>query len=147
MHTLFAIGRVLLVLIFIISGAQKLLDVQATAAMLQPVITIPDFLQDPVKQLEGATGMNWPQLLAILVGVVEILAALLLAFNIATRTAAVVLILFTLAATFYYHAFWTMSGAEMQNNLSHALKNLAIIGGLLIFVVLGSWRPARPSEM
>jgi putative oxidoreductase len=147
MHILFAIARVLLVLIFVLSGVMKLLDISGTAAQIQPVVTIPDMLQDFVTQIEEATSMKWPQLLAILAGVIEVVAALLIAFNIGSRGAAVVLALFTLVTTFYFHAFWNMSGDLMQANMIHALKNLSIIGGLLIMVVLGSWRPLRPNEI
>jgi len=147
MHIIFAIARVLLVLIFLFSGAMKLLDIPGTAAQIQPVVTIPDLLQDFVAQVETATSMKWPQLLAILAGVIEVVAGLLIAFNIGTRGAAAVLALFTLVTTFYFHAFWNMSGDLMQANMIHALKNLSIIGGLLIMVVLGPWRPLRPNEL
>lgn len=147
MHILFAIARVLLVLIFLFSGAMKLLDIPGTADQIQPVITIPGMLQDFVAQVETATGMKWPQLLAILAGVIEIVAGLFIAFNIATRGAAAVLALFTLVTTVYFHAFWNMSGDLVQTNIIQALKNLSIIGGLLIMVVLGSWRPLRPNEL
>jgi uncharacterized membrane protein YphA (DoxX/SURF4 family) len=40
-----------------------------------------------------------------------------------------------------------MSGDLMQTNMIHALKNLSMIGGLLIMVVLGSWRPLRANEI
>ncbi len=110
MHIIFAIARVLLVLIFLLSGAMKLLDIPGTAAQIEPVVAIPDLLQDFVAQVETATSMKWPQLLAILAGVIEVVAGLLIAFNIGTRGAAAVLALFTLVATFYFHAFWNMSG-------------------------------------
>ena len=147
MHILLAIGRVLLVLIFILSGATKLLDISGTAAQIAPVVTIPDALADFTMQLQDATGMQVPYLLAVLAGIVEVVAGLLVAFNIATRSAAAVLAIFTLVTTFYFHAFWNMSGELMQSNMIHALKNLSIIGGLLAFVVLGSWRPARSDEI
>jgi len=132
MHILFSIARVFLVLTFVVSGATKLLDIPGTAAQIAPVITIPDALSDPAKRLQEVTGMPIPQLLAISAGVIEVVAALLIAFNIGARAAAVVLVLFTLVATFYFHAFWNMSGEPMQTNMIHALKNLSIIGGLLI---------------
>jgi uncharacterized membrane protein YphA (DoxX/SURF4 family) len=147
MHILFAIGRILLVLVFVVSGAMKLLDIQGTAAMIAPVVTIPEALTGFATQLEDATGMKVPQLLAILAGVVEIVSALLIAFNIGTRAAAFLLILFTVAATFYFHAFWNMSGEAMQTNMAMALKNLSIIGGLLIMMVLGPWRPVRVEQL
>jgi uncharacterized membrane protein YphA (DoxX/SURF4 family) len=147
MHILFAIARVLVVLIFILSGAMKLVDIPGTAAMIAPVVTIPDALADFATQLQDATGMKVPQLLAIVAGVVEVVAGLLFAFNIATRAAAVVLVLFTLVTTYYFHAFWNMSGELMQNNMAHALKNLSMVGGLLTYVVLGSWRPVQSNEL
>jgi uncharacterized membrane protein YphA (DoxX/SURF4 family) len=55
-----------------------------------------------------------------------------------------VLILFVIAATFYFHDFWNQSGADARNNLIHALKNLSIIGALLIIVGIG--RPPSIQE-
>ena len=52
-----------------------------------------------------------PQAIAITAGVVEVLGGLLIAFNVATRFASVLLILFTLAATYYFHDFWTFTDA------------------------------------
>jgi putative oxidoreductase len=141
MHILFVIGRVLLVLIFIFSGAAKLLDLPGTAANIAPVVTVPDALSGFAAQLQEFTGMTVPQLLAILVGVVELVGGLLIAFNLGTAGAAAVLALFTIITTFYFHDFWNMAGAARDSNMIHALKNLSMTGGLLILVVLGSWRP------
>ncbi len=146
MHILFVIGRVLIVAIFIVSGVTKLLDIPGTAAMIAPVVTVPDALSGFAAQLQEATGMPVPQLLAILSGLVELVGGLLVAFNIGTRAAAFVLLLFTIAATFYFHDFWNQDGAARSANMVHVLKNLATIGGLLVFVVLGSWRPPDRSE-
>jgi uncharacterized membrane protein YphA (DoxX/SURF4 family) len=67
---------------------------------------------------------------------------LLLAFGIAVRLASLVLAIFTLVATFYFHDFWNQVDPERTENLIHAEKNLSIFAGLLVFFVLGSWRPA-----
>ncbi len=141
MNILFIIGRIALVVIFIAAGAEKLLDIAATAAMIQSKISLPAEISGVVAQIESATGMAWPQLLAIAVGVIELAAALMVAANIGTRGAALVLVLFTAVATFYFHDFWNMAGDARADNLVHAEKNLAMIGGLLVFVALGSWRP------
>ena len=76
------------------------------------------------------------QVLAIVVALVEIVGGLLITFNVLTRGAAVVLLLFTAVTTFYYHDFWNMAGADRTNNLNLALKNLSIIGALLM---LAAW--------
>jgi uncharacterized membrane protein YphA (DoxX/SURF4 family) len=146
MHTIFVIGRVLFVVIFIVSGAQKLLDIQGTAAMIAPAITLPDAMSDITTQIQEATGQPLPQLMAIVAGIIELVGGLLIAFNIGTRGAALVLALFTIAATFYFHDFWNMAGEARANNIVHAMKNISIIGGLLVFFVLGSWRPLTRSE-
>jgi len=141
MNTLLIIGRIAFVLVFILSGAQKLMDIPATAAMIEPRVVIHESVAPYAAQLETATSMKMPSLLAIAAGVVEIACALMVAFGFGIRFAAVVLILFTAAATYYFHAFWNMEGAARTDNMINALKNLSLIGGLLVLFVLGSWRP------
>ena len=57
-------------------------------------------------QLETMTGMPMPQLLAWGVGGFEILAGLMIAVNLAARFFAILLIIFVLVATFYFHELW-----------------------------------------
>ena len=148
MNILLIIGRLAFVAIFVLSGAQKLMDIGATAAMIGPKIVIPTELAGFAAQLEGATGMTTPQLMAIAAGVVELAGGLMIAANIGTRIAALALIVFTAAATFWFHDFWTMAGGDRMNNMAHALKNLSLIGALLVFFVIGPWRPGvhEPAE-
>ena len=143
MNILLVIGRIALVLIFMISGGEKLMDISATAADIAAKVAIPAALSGLAAQISSATGMTIPQLLAIATGVIEVAAALMIAANIGTRVGAFLLIVFTLVATFYFHDFWNMAGAARIDNVTHALKNLSIIGGLLVMFVLGPWRPAR----
>jgi len=149
MNILLFIGRIAFALIFILSGAQKLMDVAGTASMIAGKVTIAWLpaavvaqLQAIGTQLETASGMTVPQLLAIASGVIELVGGLLIAVNIGTRFAALLLIVFTAAATFYFHDFWNMAGDVKTDNIVHALKNLSIMGALLILFVLGPWRPA-----
>jgi uncharacterized membrane protein YphA (DoxX/SURF4 family) len=137
MYAAFAIGRIALVAIFIVSGVGKFVDISATADAIQSRLAIPSELGDIVSQIEAATSMSIWQILAIVVASIEVIAALLIAFNVLTRTAAVVLLVFTLVATFYFHDFWNVtSAAERTNQMNHALKNLAIMGALLMLVAL-----------
>jgi uncharacterized membrane protein YphA (DoxX/SURF4 family) len=84
------------------------------------------------------TGMPMAQMLAIAAGTIELLCGLMIALNFGARFAAIVLILFVAAATFYFHDFWNQTGADARNNMIHALKNLSIIGAL--FIVAGTVR-------
>ena len=146
MSILFTLGRILFVLIFILSGAQKLWDIPGTAAMIAAKFTVPPAFVEFFAQLQTMTGMQTPQLLAIFCGVVEIVAGLMIIFNFGTRLAALVLILFTIAATYYMHDFWHQTGPEQLDNMAHAVKNLSIVGGLLVLFALGSLRPLSEHE-
>lgn len=99
------IGRILLALIFIVSGVGKLADIAGTEAMIT------------------ATGL--PGGLAIPVGLFELIAGLCLALGFMVRLAAVLLIVFTAATILFFHSAFT---DPLQGVM--ALKNLAIIGGL-----------------
>jgi uncharacterized membrane protein YphA (DoxX/SURF4 family) len=136
MNAAFAVGRVALVAIFIFSGIRKLLDIPGTAETLQSKITIPPQLTDLTTQIADALFMPFWQVLAIVVGVIEAGFALLIAFNILPRTAAVVLLLFTAAATFYFHDFWNMIEPDRSINITMALKNLSIMGA---FLMIAAW--------
>jgi uncharacterized membrane protein YphA (DoxX/SURF4 family) len=141
MNVLFFIGRLAFVLIFILSGAEKLMDVAGTASLIAAKVTVPAQLAGVASQLETASGMSVPQLLAVAAGVAELVGGLLIAINIGTRFAAVLLIVFSAATTFYFHDFWTMTGEARTDNMVHALKNVSIIGALLMLFVMGAWRP------
>src|SRR5262245_9242482 len=137
MSAAFAVGRIALVAIFIYSGANKLIDLSATADAIQSKLAIPGELGDIVSQIETATGMSIFQILAIAVAAVEIICGLLVAFNVLTRTAAVILLIFAAVTTFYFHDFWNVAtAAEKTNQINHALKNLAIMGALLMLISL-----------
>jgi uncharacterized membrane protein YphA (DoxX/SURF4 family) len=142
-NILFVIGRIALVLIFMISGGEKLMDISGTAVAIEGKIAIPAALSGLALQISSATGMSVPQLLAIATGVIEVAAALMIAANIGTRVGAFLLILFTVIATYYFHDFWNMAGPQRTENFIHVLKNVSIIGGLLVMFVLGPWRPSQ----
>jgi uncharacterized membrane protein YphA (DoxX/SURF4 family) len=146
MSLLYTIARVLFSVIFVVSGTLKLMNISGTANYIASKVAIPTALADLAAQAESATGMTSPQLIAAGTGVVEVIFGLLLAFGIATRFAALVLAIFTLLATFYFHDFWNQVDPERTANMIHAEKNLSIFAGLLVFFVLGSWRPAMAGD-
>jgi putative oxidoreductase len=136
-------GRVLFAVLFIFSGASKLLDLTATAQMTEKIV-LPAALATYTSQLEGIAGMAMPQMLAIATGALELICGLMIALNFGARFFAIVLILFVAAATFYFHDFWNQTGADARNNMIHALKNLSIIGAL--FMIAGYGRMSRTVE-
>ena len=109
------IGRLFLAAMFIISGLQKLADPGPTAQML--------------------TATNLPGNLALPTGAFEVIAGALLAIGLMTRLVAVVLAVFVALTIFFFH---NQFGDPLQGTL--ALKNLAIIGGLLMTFAYGQVR-------
>lgn len=126
------LGRVLFVVLFVFSGASKLFDIASTTQAITEKVALPALLTPYMTQLEGITGMPTAQMLAILAGAIEVLGGLFIALNIGTRFFALLLVLFVGVATFYFHNFWDLAGPEKINNMIHALKNLSLIGGLLV---------------
>ena len=116
MTTLLAfVGRLMIALLFLVSGANKLMDLAGTNAMIEAV--------------------GLPGGLAVLAGLFEIVAGLMLVFGVVTRTTAVLLAGFCLVSAFFFH-----------NNLADPmqaamlLKNIAIAGGLLCLTALDTAR-------
>jgi uncharacterized membrane protein YphA (DoxX/SURF4 family) len=130
--------------LFIYSGATKLFDIQATAAAIGAKVVIPAVIAPYTAQVETATGMQLPQLLAIVSGAFEILAGLMIALNFAARFFSILLIIYIGFVTFYFHDFWNQAPPDNGKTLVDALKNLSLIGAL--FMLAGYGRGPRIAE-
>jgi putative oxidoreductase len=137
------LGRILFAVLFVFSGASKLLDLAATAQMMEKVV-LPAIAAPYTAQLETITGIPMAQLLAIASGALEVVCGLMIALNFGARFFSIILILFIATATFYFHDFWNQTGPEARGNLVHALKNLSLIGAL--FMIVGSGRATKAQE-
>ncbi|CAL77159.1 conserved hypothetical protein; putative membrane protein [Bradyrhizobium sp. ORS 278] len=137
-------GRVLFAVIFIYSGATKLLGIPATADLIATKVTIPAAIAPYAAQLEAAAKMPMPQILAIAAGAFEVLAGLMIALNILGRFFAALLIIFVGATIFYFHDFWNQPAPDNVKALIDALKNLSIIGAL--FMIFGYGKGPKVPE-
>jgi uncharacterized membrane protein YphA (DoxX/SURF4 family) len=137
-------GRILFAVLFIYSGVTKLFGLQATAEFIAAKVVVPAMLVPYASQLEGMSGMTTPQLLAIAVGVFEVVSGLMIALNFGARFFAILLIFFVAAVTFYFHDFWNQPAPDNAKTLLDALKNLSIIGAL--FMIAGYGRSPRTME-
>lgn len=109
------LGRLLIAVMFVVSGLQKIADPGPTAQML--------------------AGTNLPASLALPTGVFELVAGILLAIGLMTRLVAIVLFVFVGLTIFFFHNAFA---DPLQGTL--ALKNLAIMGGLLMTFAYGQVR-------
>jgi uncharacterized membrane protein YphA (DoxX/SURF4 family) len=146
MPVIFVIGRVVFVLYFIFAGLQRLMNVTASADYFAQKIVIPSAVAALASQAENLFGLSTPQMLAVLAGAIELAAGLLIVFNVGTRAMAIVLIVFTGITIYYGHNFWTMVTPDRDIHLVQAVLQLSLIGGLLVFVALGSSRPGEPQR-
>ena len=122
-------GRILLSAIFVLSGVMKLIDTSGT-----------------VQHME-AQGIPSANVLAILAGLVEIAGGLMILTGFATRLGGLMLFLFLIPTTFIFHAFWNLTGPERLGQMVHFMKNLAIMGGLLLVVAFGPGRYSIDAKM
>jgi putative oxidoreductase len=86
----------------------------------------------------AASGLPGPTLLHLVTVVVQLGGGLSLLLGIEARLGALLLLLFLIPVTLMYHPFWKRSGADFVAEADHFLSNLAIMGGLLVIVALGS---------
>ena len=115
-----ALGRVLLSLVFLLSGIGKIGNWDGTAGYMASV------------------GM--PMVTLFLVGaiVLEIGGSLSVILGFKARWGALALIVFTIPTTLIFHNYWAMEGADAFNNQVMFMKNLAMSGGLLLIMVHGA---------
>jgi putative oxidoreductase len=144
MPALITFGRILFAVLFVYTGATKLFAVQATADYIATKVTLPPLIVPYLAQLESVTGMATPQMLAIGVGAFEVIAGLMIALNFLARFFAILLVIFVLVATFYFHDFWNQAPPDNARTLIDALKNLSLIGAL--FIIAGYGKGPRSVE-
>lgn len=137
-------GRILFAVLFIYTGATKLVAIQATADVIATKLVVPEMIAPYAKQIETATAMTTPQLLAIAGGALEIIAGLLIALNFGSRFFAMLLIIDVAVGTFLFYDFWNQAAPENAKILVDALKNLSIIGAL--FMIMGYGHATRSAE-
>ena len=114
------VGRVLLALMFIYAGFGKLTNLEGTAGYI------------------ASGGLPMPTVLAVVVGLLELLGGLAIAVGLQARWAALALGLFTLAASVLFHKFWAVPADQAFVQQLMFMKNLSVAGGLFIVAALGA---------
>lgn len=114
------VGRILIALLFIPAGFGKISGFAGTVGYATSV------------------GMPMPTV-AVAVGLlIELLGGLALLFGFGTRIAALALAVFTLAASFFFHAYWALPADQQMMQQLLFFKNVAVMGGLLAFAAFGA---------
>lgn len=117
---LILIARILLVLLFIIFGWEKLTAFSTTVSYMTQ------------------TGAPAPQLAAVIAIVMELFVGIALLLGLLTRPLAILLLIYTFATALIGHHYWTMTGTAQFEAEINFYKNMSIMGGLLLLFVTGA---------
>lgn len=116
------VGRILLALIFILSGWGKITGFEGTAGYM------------------ASKGLPMVEVLLVLSILVEFGGGLLIAVGFKARWAALAIFLFLIPVTLVFHAFWGIPDDQVRMQMIQFQKNLAIMGGMLYIVFNGAGR-------
>ena len=116
------LGRALLAALFIWSGFGKLVGFAATTGYI------------------ASKGMPLASVLAALAVLVELGGGILLLIGLKARWVALAFALFLVVITPIFHAWWSSPPAEVGMQQINFVKNVAILGGMLMVWAFGPGR-------
>ena len=114
------IGRVLLAIVFVPAGFSKIAGFAGTVGYAT------------------AMGLPLPQVGVAIALAIELIGGLALLIGLGTRYAAIALAVFTLVASYFFHAYWAVPAEQQMMQQLMFFKNIAITGGLLAFAAFGA---------
>jgi putative oxidoreductase len=122
------LARILLAVIFIKSGFGKIGGFEGTVAAI------------------ASKGVPLPQVAAVVTILIELGGGLLLVFGLKARWAALLIFLWLIPSTLLFHDFWAVPAEQYRNQQTNFLKNVAIMGGMLMVFAFGPGRIAFDRE-
>lgn len=114
------LARVLLALMFVMAGFSKLTNLDGTAGYI------------------ASGGLPFASVLAVVVGLLELLGGLAIIVGFQARWAALALGVFTIAASLLFHKFWAVPADQQMVQQLMFMKNLSVAGGLFLLAALGA---------
>lgn len=121
---LILLARILMMVLFVMSGWGKLTGFQGTVGYM------------------ASTGAPMPMMAAAVAVVMEFGVGIALLIGLWTRPLAILMALFVLGTSFIAHSYWDMQGAMEAANKIQFYKNLSIMGGLFLLAAVGPGRYA-----
>jgi len=117
--SLLLLVRVLLMLLFVIFGWEKLTGFEGTIGYMASV------------------GAPLPAVAAVIAVVVEFVFGILIILGFYTRPLAIVLAIYTVVTGLIGHQYWHMTGMEQYMAMINFYKNVSIAGGFLALALTG----------
>src|SRR3954463_10058663 len=113
------IGRILIALIFVISGFNKIGGFSGVAGYI------------------GSKGLPMPEVLAALTIALELGGGILLVIGWKTRWGALLFFLWLIPTTLVFHRFWGIDAAQVQAQFVNFMKNVSIMGAMAMLMAFG----------
>lgn len=113
-------GRLLLAALFLPAGLGKVTGFEGTVGYI------------------ASAGLPMASVAAALAAFVEIAGSIALIVGVGTRWAALVLAAFTLVASFFFHAYWSVPADQQMVQQLLFMKNIGVVGGLLTVFAWGA---------
>jgi putative oxidoreductase len=132
--TTMLVARILMAAIFLTSGFAKLTDPAGAIGHMT------------------ASGIPAADVLVYVAGIAEILGGLSLVFGFFARLGALGLVVLLAIINVTMHAFWLVEGQERLMQTVQFVKNLAVMGGLLLLYAVGpgrfsiDWKMRKPMQ-
>jgi putative oxidoreductase len=114
------LGRILIALIFLLSGLGKITGFAGTAGYM------------------ASKGVPMVDVLLAITIVIELGGALMIIAGFKARLAAVALFLWMIPVTFIFHNFWAAPADQAMIQQIMFMKNLSIMGAMLYIAAFGS---------
>jgi putative oxidoreductase len=114
------LGRVLLGLIFVLGGYNKLFAIGATATQM------------------ASHGLPMASVLIYGVIAFELGGGLMLMFGLLTRWVALALFFYLIALAFIFHGYWAMPAEQMREQRAAFFEHVSMMGGMLYVFVFGA---------
>jgi putative oxidoreductase len=116
------VGRILLAAMFLISGYGKLTGFDGTVGYI------------------ASKGLPMAQVLAAVAILIELGGGLAIVIGWKTRWAALAFIVFLIVISPIFHNYWAVAPEQMQGQRINFMKNLTILGGMLLLLGFGPGR-------
>ncbi|MFZ0634524.1 MAG: DoxX family protein [Candidatus Acidiferrales bacterium] len=115
-------ARILLSVVFLVSGTLKIVGFNTMVGYA------------------AAVGLPLPAVSLAIAAAIELIGGVMLLTGYKARVAAWVLFAYLIPTTLLFHHFWAIRGPEQLTQMVNFLKNLAIMGGLLVVTSAGPGR-------
>jgi uncharacterized membrane protein YphA (DoxX/SURF4 family) len=139
------IARFLLSAIFLAAGVNKIVHWSETEQTLMSVLSNwQSYLSSyEFTQLIFSVLITFTPSLLFLATLMELVGAILLLLGVKERVGAALLLMMLIPTTILYHQFWFVEGSAKELQQVMFLKNLALLGGLILVLIHGAQSPQK----